>query len=801
MKMPKNQLFALDIGTRSVIGLLLRPEGNKYEIVDYEFREHAERAMLDGQIHDIDKVAEVVKQVAGSLQERNGDISQAAIAAAGRSLVTERATAEIDIDLTAEIDKEVTDRLQMLAVQSAQAKVDAARQRFMEARKAREGEGEGPDSDGSDMGADGSAKAKADEPIDGEGRAVKRALSTDDYYTVGHSVIEYRLDDSLILNPHGHRGSKLAIDIIATFLPHIVVDSLYSVINRAGLEVLNLTLEPIAAMNVAIPKNLRLLNLALVDIGAGTSDIAISRDGTIHSYGMVAMAGDSMTEVISSEHLLDFNSAEKVKIASGTQDKIEYTDVLGFKHNVDSSEVLGKVEGKIEELTQKIADSIVELNGKAPSAVFCIGGGSQLKGVKEKLREKLGLPEDRVAVKSLEQLDMVSSQMMLPDGPEFITPIGIGITAVEERDHDFLQVNVGSKAIRIFNTKNVKLSDALLLAGFNARSLLSERGPSIFVTVDGKKEEIRGEFGEPASIFVNGKPSSLDAAINHQDQIVVVPAKPGTERLIKLSELMGERRHAFIGGSKINFVDYVAVGGMNRTGDYVLKDGDDIATKGAKTISEFMKRAEIDEHDYVLVLDGVPQKPEAGVIANAKYEMVSRDRVGMAEFDGESGADVGGSTADGSGTGGSDADGVGVSGSDASGSDIDGSGEGGSQEMGEGSEVTASAGSLKAKGGKEKVYVYGDEKKIEEEERRANPKVPAKMMTITVNGDSYKVKEGTRFVDLFDIIGFDTDAFSTSNYDGTRKFEMLKNGRKALVMDTLKAGDEVIIRWKESEEK
>lgn len=53
----------------------------------------------------------------------------------------------------------------------------------------------------------------------------------------------------------------------------------------------NLTLEPIAAIQVAIPEMYRMLNIALVDVGAGTSDISVTRDGSIIAYGMIPIAG------------------------------------------------------------------------------------------------------------------------------------------------------------------------------------------------------------------------------------------------------------------------------------------------------------------------------------------------------------------------------------------------------------------------------------------------------------------------------------------------------------------------------
>ncbi len=74
-----------------------------------------------------------------------------------------------------------------------------------------------------------------------------------------------------------------------------------------------MTLEPIAAINVLIPSSMRRLNVALVDIGAGTSDIAITDENTVTAYGMVPIAGDEVTEAISDHFLLDFPDAERVK--------------------------------------------------------------------------------------------------------------------------------------------------------------------------------------------------------------------------------------------------------------------------------------------------------------------------------------------------------------------------------------------------------------------------------------------------------------------------------------------------------
>jgi cell division ATPase FtsA len=63
----------------------------------------------------------------------------------------------------------------------------------------------------------------------------------------------------------------------------------------------------------------------LVDVGAGTSDICITKEGSIVAYGMIPFAGDELTEVIARECLLDFKSADKLKVdASSKKKNISY---------------------------------------------------------------------------------------------------------------------------------------------------------------------------------------------------------------------------------------------------------------------------------------------------------------------------------------------------------------------------------------------------------------------------------------------------------------------------------------------
>ena len=306
-----NYIFGLDIGTRSIVGVVGYKSGDQFHVVAHAMMEHETRAMIDGQIHDVSKVTESIKVVKQDLEAQLGvDLHKTCIAAAGRVLKTAMIHVEQEMDPMMLIDDNRISALELLGMERAHQKVNS-------------------DLDMNEMG----------------------------YHCVGYTVSKYYLNDYEITSLKDHKGKKISADVLATFLPQEVVESLYVVVQNAGMEVYSLTLEPIAAINVAIPEQFRLLNIALVDIGAGTSDIAITKDGGIIAYGMIPMAGDEMTEAIVHKYLVDFNTAEKIKRKAYTKaKKILFKDVIGIKHEVDALEVHHLLDVAAAGITKRIGE-------------------------------------------------------------------------------------------------------------------------------------------------------------------------------------------------------------------------------------------------------------------------------------------------------------------------------------------------------------------------------------------------------------------------------------------------------------
>lgn len=493
----KKIVFALDIGTRSVVGIVGAVKDGKFNVLDFEQEFHEKRAMRDGQIEDIDLVARIVGNVKAKLEQRTGQtFTKVSIAAAGRALRTAAASYSYDLIESDPISEKLVQYMEYCAIEQAQ-------QTFLDEATDLESEGK-------------------------------------NYYCVGYSVTEYLLDNYPIKNLEGHKGRKAVTKIIAAFLPSSVLISLYAVTSRCRLEVDNLTLEPIAAIHAVVPDDVRFLNIALVDIGGGTSDIAVSKDGSVIAYDMVTTAGDEITESIMRTYLTNFATAERIKLALNGDEQIGFRDILGNQMTLTPDEAYATVKPSIDALCDAISQRILLINGEAPAAVFLVGGGSQIRGLSKTISEKLGMPPNRVAIgiaNTENNLSLFSESLY---SPTFVTPIGIGIVSSLYRGCDFFSITVNGKRIMLFNHQTIKVIDALMLAGIKPSGLIGLTAPNLVYIINGVKETVKGTLGIPGEILVNGTPSTIEAEIKQGDDIQVTMAKNGLPPALTLAQALAE---------------------------------------------------------------------------------------------------------------------------------------------------------------------------------------------------------------------------------------------------------------------
>ena len=560
------KLFALDIGTRSVVGIILHADGDHYHVADILSKEHKERAMVDGQIHNVLYVAELIADIKAELEQKHGPLTKVSVAAAGRALKTEQASVTINIKNRPIFTEDDISRLELQAVQQAQAQL----------------------------------------------LQHKEDTSKSHYYCVGYSVLYYRLDGEEIGSLLDQQGDEATIEVIATFLPRVVVESLLAALKRADLEMEALTLEPIAAINVLIPPSMRRLNVALVDIGAGTSDIAITDKSTVVAYGMVPTAGDEITEALSDHYLLDFPVAEIAKRQMHNSDTIAIQDILGFETLFPREEVLEAVLPAVQNLACAIGEEILRLNNKvSPKAIMLVGGGSLTPHLTNELCKVLELPANRVAVRGVDAIQNLTKEEHIPLTPEMVTPIGIAIAA-KKQPVQYMSVTVNEQVIRLFELKEMTVGDAFLAANIRAKQLYGKPGLGLSITVNGQDILVPGGHGEPAKIFVNGDIASTKTKITNGDVIRLEEGKDGTDAVATVGDLVEyPELMVTIQSTPYKLEPKLYVNGEIATPETKLVDRDALVVKTVETIEQaFKAMGNVDIADklgqFVIVVDNKP---------------------------------------------------------------------------------------------------------------------------------------------------------------------------------------------------
>ena len=279
----------------------------------------------------------------------------------------------------------------------------------------------------------------------------------------------------------------------------------------------------------------------MVDIGAGTTDIALCRDGSVVGYTMATVAGDEVTEAIMRSFLVDFKTAEEIKRSIGeSEDLIRCRNILGQEERIAASEVLQVIQEPMDKLADAIAKQILGVNGNAPSAVFLAGGGSKLSGLREKVAVQLEMDDKRVAIAGNNFALSVFSDSLELEKPEYATPLGIAISAGLGLLNDSYVVILNGQSAKLFRNGVLTLRDILLMNGYSYTDMVGKTGKSLTVTVDGKRMVYRGEPAVPAVLRVNEEEASLSTVVHAGDEIRFVPATRGEDAHRTLGQLLGE---------------------------------------------------------------------------------------------------------------------------------------------------------------------------------------------------------------------------------------------------------------------
>jgi len=230
-------------------------------------------------------------------------------------------------------------------------------------------------------------------------------------------------DHDGVKDPIGMTGVRLESKVHVVTGDVASAQNIIKCVNQAGIEVSDIVLEPLASAEAVLTSDEKELGVALVDIGGGTTDIAIYVRGSVVYTGVIPMGGNHITNDIAVGLRTSIQDAERIKVTSGcamasllpNEEMIEVPMMGGRKSKEISRSVLTKIiEPRVEEILSMVSQEISNSGFKhlMSTGIVITGGASLLEGLPELAEFILEMPVRRGAPQGVGGLlDVVNSPM------------------------------------------------------------------------------------------------------------------------------------------------------------------------------------------------------------------------------------------------------------------------------------------------------------------------------------------------------------------------------------------------------
>jgi cell division protein FtsA len=194
------------------------------------------------------------------------------------------------------------------------------------------------------------------------------------------AVVEMKIDGYPVSNPIGFTGSQLELAIFNAFAPMVHLGALQSVAQRLGLQLLGVIAEPYAVATCLDPGELGDAGAVFVDVGGGTTDVAVVRHGGIAGTKMLALGGRAFTKGLAERFGLSFTRAEMLKLAATSDELPEQVPSHDLRDALAEDAAVWRrgVELMIGDLA---AGELL------PARVYLCGGGAELPQITEALAD------------------------------------------------------------------------------------------------------------------------------------------------------------------------------------------------------------------------------------------------------------------------------------------------------------------------------------------------------------------------------------------------------------------------------
>jgi len=237
----------------------------------------------------------------------------------------------------------------------------------------------------------------------------------------------YRLDGHDVKNPVGMNGSELEVEVHVITASTSSVQNLTKIVKGLNVSIEDLILEPLASAESVLAEEEKLAGVLVADIGGGTTDIAIIKDGSIYHSAVIPAAGNQITSDLVAGLGLNFELAEEMKKKYGT--------LLPSGENVDQDKTVGDngqhvnftnlceiIQARVEEIIRLIILDIPgeKATGLIPAGIVLSGGCANIPGIAQMAEKLTKMP---VRIGSPITLSGVSIDAL--SNPAYATSVGL----------------------------------------------------------------------------------------------------------------------------------------------------------------------------------------------------------------------------------------------------------------------------------------------------------------------------------------------------------------------------------------
>lgn len=273
-----------------------------------------------------------------------------------------------------------------------------------------------------------------------------------DVKLINAAIVNVKIDGYRVSNPIGFQGREVVIGVFNAYAPMVHLGALQSIAEELNLKISSIVAEPYAVTQALGIEDDKKFGSIFIDIGGGTTDVALVRDGVLEGTMMFALGGKAFTTRLANDLEITFNDAENLK--------------LKYSAGQLGGDVIRKIDKILEEdcriwasgLEIVLENFLHSQTDLLPSRILFCGGGSSLPGIYKALNNSdlfSNLPfAKKPTVGFIQPRDVVNivDQTKFLRNPQDVTPMGLASLSLELAEDKKILADALKQAVRVIQS-------------------------------------------------------------------------------------------------------------------------------------------------------------------------------------------------------------------------------------------------------------------------------------------------------------------------------------------------------------